>query len=466
MSVVRPSAPLLAALLVASVLAGCTGDGYLGEIDEGGQRAAAEQRSRELWRAPAASHSASTVVSGESLTVGEVAPFPIEGVDLSAGPILLDPRGAPDTFALHGARVDGERGWVVFDASRPSVIGDVLASESGGFRVSNATIVANASGTFARLGAGFADIELPTTPPALATTRHDDFPTLELPERVTLHVENATFYGVEGEPRAVPDGTEIDTRDAVLARLSDGSLGLTNALHLRLHDMTAFPWSGSVSVAAEMPRGALAFEDRTWSLDGTRSASLVARGAGVAQLHRTGAGWGLDPATLDLVDVQTDGVPRLGASLRLVPDLVELNGTAGNVSRVRLVLVETSGGANAHLTGYRIAGDVEARYVGYEPFQVTEEMLRIIRETPAPMTPFAAVGLGIAVPFVALVEGVFSIVTTFFPPSVAGTLDAGQGRLLTFDLQMPETARDVEILIEAANGEPARATLRLTPTSG
>lgn len=464
MAFVRPSAPMLALLFVASLLAGCTSDGYLGDIDEGDQQAAAEQRARDLWRAAGPSHVASTVVSGESLSVGPVSPFALDALDLGSGPFLLMPGGpSAALFALRGAEVDGARGWVVFDAGKPTTIGTTLASApgAGAFRVSDATVIANASGTSARLSPAPAMRDLPLPPSSLPAQRFDEYAGLALPSSVTVHVENATFYGADGASRPIPEGAEVATGDAALALLSDGP---SASLHLRLHDVGDLPWNGTLAIAAETPRGALAFDDQTHSLDGFERVELVARGGGVAKLHRTGHGWGLDAATLDLVDVRTDTLPRLSATLRLVPDAVEVNGTAGNVSRVKLVLVETSGGANAHLTGYRIAGDVKARYVGYEPFQVTEEMLRVIRDTPEPLTPFAALGLGIAVPFVALVEGVFSVFTTFFPPSVAGTLDAGQGRVLTFDLEMPESARDVEILIEAMNGEPARATLRLAPS--
>lgn len=464
MTLVRPSASLLALLFVASLLAGCTSDGYLGDVDEGDPQAAAEQRSRDLWRAAGPSHLASTVVSGETLTLGPVAPFALDALDLGAGPFLLGPGGPPTArFALRGAELDGARGWVVFDADRPTMVGATLASAegAGAFRVADATVIANASGTFARLTPAAAARDLPLPPASLPSQRFDEYAGLALPERVTLQVKNASFHGADGAPRALASGVEVGTRDAVLAQLADGP---SAAVHVRLHEVGDLPWNGTLAIAAEAPRGALAFDDQTRALDGFGRAELVARGEGVVKLHRTGHGWGLDAATLDLVDVRTDTIARLGATLRLVPDVVEVNGTAGNVSRVNLVLVETSGGANAQLTGYRIAGDVQARYVGYEPFQVTEEMLRVIRETPEPLTPFAALGIGIAVPFVALVEGVFSILTTFFPPSVAGTLDAGQGRVLTFDLQMPESARDVEILIEAMNAEPARATLRLTPS--
>lgn len=476
--------PALALFLVISLLAGCTSDGYLGEIDESEQRTKAASREQALWRQPARAHPGDLDASVPSFAaVGGLAPILLASA-------RLDPADAASLarLALANVTLDGERGWLVVDANA-SVTLD--AEGAGALRLVDPSLRGDASGLRARLvgdligsgviiefgpcwGSGEESEECrawratqpPPRPAAFPDLVESPFVGIELPAALRVRGSGLAFHAASGDARALDGSALVDASGARLVGLAPAPNGTGFAASPALDvpvELRALAWHGNVTLGLDDPSGSLAFPTGSHALDGFRDVRLRIRGEGEASLSREGASWRIGADDAAFVDVATDGTHRLAATLRLVPDLVEARGPAGNATRIQLLLAETSQGADAQLSGYRIAASTNARYIGFEPFSITADLIEAINDTRGPVTPFAAAAIGVALPFVALGEAFVAIAFALFPPSLAGPMGATEARVLTFELEMPATPQDVEILIEAENAEPVRATIRLVP---
>lgn len=475
--------PAIAVVFVISLLAGCTSDGYLGEIDESEQRTKAASRAQALWRQPARAHPGDLDVSAPSFSAaGGLAPIFLASA-------RLDPAGAPGLahLALANVSLDGERGWLVGDANA-SVTLDVEGA--GALRLVDPSLRGDASGLRARLVSdplGGVMIEFgpcvgpddarescrawrATQPPPRPAAYEDlveaPFRGIDLPTALRVRGGGLAFHPASGDARAVDGSALVDASGARLVGLAPAPNGTSfpasGALDVPV-ELRALAWRGNVTLSLDDPSGSLTFPTGSHALDGFRDVRLKIRGEGEAPLSREAASWRIQADDAAFVDVATDGTHRLAATLRLVPDQVEARGPPGNATRIQLLLAETSQGADAHVSGYRIDASTNARYVGFEPFSITADLIEAINDTRGPVTPFAATAIGVALPFVALGEAFVAIAFALFPPSLAGPMGAAEARALTFELEVPATPQDVEILIEAENAEPVRATIRLVP---
>ena len=426
----------LAPLLVLALLAGCTAPA---PPEDPSEPAVSPSRVDGLWRPALSAHTATVGVSGDSIELrGGLAPFSSPTLALLGTSAL----------ALENASWQGHAGRLSLDLGGGLVGPMSLRATEGAFVVTPASVRADAAGLRATIAGS----------PALRTGSVETvYDGIGLPASLSIPVD-AVLVTAAGESFTVRAGEALETTGARLVRPMGGE-----PLALRV-DGGSQRWNGTLEATVEQPRGTLAFMDRSRALDGARVASIAARGSGEVTLARGASGWTIEPFRAEITDVLTDGTPRIGAALRVVPDELVVNGTPNSTARIQLLLVETSRGAVAHLAGHEIVGDADVRFRGHEPYEVTNAMLDAIARAEGPVTPFLALGLGIAIPFVAFAEGIVEAIRAFFPVSLAGsTVAPGEGRLLSFDVVMPEEPREVEILLQAANAEPARAVLRLVP---
>lgn len=478
---------LLALLLLASLLAGCTSDGNLGAIDERQQQEQAHARAASLWRAPGAQHPiVIDVTAGELHLQGDLAPVRLSGA-------TFVPSGTPELerLALEGAVVQGTRGWLVLPA--PTL---ALRAEEGEIVFPRPTLVTDVGALAVSLTSGlalepvppFGCFDEPThhEPPACAPWRETRplpppeplrdrslhrYDGVELPARARLDVANATFYDAGGNATALSGPIAVGSASARLVglvRAPERSPLDATALRVALPAGARVAWDGNLTIAArDVTGGRATFPDGDHPLDAFGRVRVALHGNGNHQptYDAATARWRLGPIEARTTSLKTDDVQRLAASLRLLPDLVEGSAPVGNVTRVKLILAEASRGADAQLKGYRIDASVRARYVGAEPFAVTNALIDVMERTDLGLaTPAVLLGVGISLPFFAIAESFLAFFQSIFPPSLEGALPAGEAQLLTFELLVPNQTTEVEILIEAENAEPARARVRLTPT--
>lgn len=429
---------LACTLALAVLAAGCT------TADQPLAGAPRAMDASQLWAPAAASHDGRLDVRAETLALSPV--------DAVVGRVSLHANGSTH-LAFRNATVDGQPGWVVF-ASGARLVG-------AGFSVANATLVARAGAVTTTLAddAGGLPADGVPVPGPLRALDVATYRGLSLPDDAVLAASNLSFYDASGAARVVPGDTAVGLVGATLHAFAPQHAAFGMPLDVDLGASVRATWNDSLRVEATDPTGTIVVDGAPHALGGR---SLGARfvGAGAATIEGDGT---VTPVAGALADVVTDGTSRLGARVRLAPDALTSEGPAGNVTRVKLVLAETSGGADAHVTGFRVNGTT-ARYVGSEPMPMTRELLDLIQESEGPVTPALMLTVGVALPFVALVEGVASFFSALFPPSIAGPIEAGQARVVTFELMMPAQPTDVEILIEAQNAPPTRAVVRMTPT--
>lgn len=482
-------------LTLSIVLAGCTSDGDLGGIDEGGQREQAEARAASLWESASASHRGDVRLSGSRMKMtGDLAPLELSTIPLQLAPSSPSPppgNARPTHFALAGAIHDGVRGWLVLNTSGTPALdadpNDPIVVRDHALRAEGASLSARIAGTgllwteHAPLGCfedlarpddpaacrAWRDARPPAKPAVLANSSQARFPGLELPGNLTVRALGLEFIGPDGASRPLGPAARVATHNATLAAfvVDAGGLLLELAIEVPVAKLDRLDWRGNLTVHATPPSGEVGLRNATpFALYNDATIKLRGNGPSTLALREPGPEWELTHDDAELVSVLTGATPRLQAALALAPNVVDVVGPAGNATRVKLILAETSGGADAHLTGYRIDPSVQARYVGAEPFAMTRELLALMNETGAgAITAPMLIGLGVALPFVAILEGVAGFFQAIFPPSLAGTLGAGEAETLTFELLMPDAPRDVEILIESANADPARATVRMQP---
>jgi len=479
------SASLLLACAIA--LAGCTSDGNLGTL-EPGQRPPAV-RGEALWATPAAAHAADIRMGGHRLDLeGTLPPLELEELPLAGAAARDAFRTTPALrFALAGAVLEGERGWLVFDAaSAPELeaVGGRIVVREHALRAEGPVLSARLStsaltlmtpppiacfkafpteGERAECEAHRAR-ELPPEPEALANLTDARFAGVQLPREVVVRGFDLTFYA-NGTERQVGSGVTVQAAHATLVAFVDGVAPFAQVtLDVPVAPPSPLRWEGNLTVRASPPAGEILLGGEPRLLAPYNEATVKLR-EGSGALSRGEREWSFEAKGAHVVDVRTGPTPRLGATLRLAPDVVEAAGPAGNATRVKLILAETSGGADAHVRGYRADSGVQLRYVGAEPFSATRELLQLMNETGAhPITAPMLVGIGVALPFVAFFEGIAGFFQALFPPSLAGTMGAGEAQVLTFELLMPDEPRDVTLRVEAENAEAVTATLRLRPT--
>lgn len=421
---------LAVALALAILVAGCT---TADQPMTGTPRAMDES---QLWAPAAASHEGRLELRGASVTVRDV--------EAHVETIVLNVSGATH-LAFRNVSVGAERGWVLFENG--------AQLRGAGLALANATLTAQRGAVVATLApalgayvgdAPFAGVDVQA------------YEGVVLPARGTLTATNVTFRDAAGASRGLASTVELGFAGASVHAIG-APFGAP--LEADVGRGTHVAWDEEVRIEATSPLGNVTVDRAPHALSG-RAFSARFVGAGSATLFGEGT---LSPVSGRVADVVTDGTPRLGARLRLAPDTLEASGPAGNVTRVKILLAEASGGADAHVLGFRVDGTA-ARYVGSEPFAMTEELLDLIRETEGPLTPAVVLTVGLALPFVALVEGIAGFFTALFPPSIAGVQEAGTARVVTFELLVPEVPKDVEITIEAQNAPATRAVVRMTPS--
>lgn len=481
--------------MLVPLLGGCTfSEGPLVPPGSGGGAGPAG-----LWEAASGSHPAEARVQARELTLGggelelaspgarlvlEPPPPVFREVPYPGGSPPPGPPGAPSHLLFEAAVVQGQKGTLVADFAERLTI----TALQGTVDPRVAIVKATPQGLRAPLGSAFRPpvrIEgepcLPPPgepcpppqqsaplPPAYAQGLVAEY-ILALPQGFTVEGRNLTFVDAGGNETSLGTRAEVSAARALLAPA--GGTPSPPAQRV-LAPPLRLGWDGNLTVAAAEAQGTLALSGRERSL-AARVLSLAFRGQGSLELSEAGEGWALSPLRGDATDVVTDGTPRLGARLAAMPELFEAPAEAGKVVRMRLVLVETSGGAHAHLDGFRVEGSpgLEVRFAGMDPFPITRALLELAhevvnhtRDTPEEETVTVPVllGLGLGITFFAIAEAFLAAITALFPPTLTGSVEAGQSFVATFEARPESLPVEASLVIRGRNfdEQPVRLHLR------
>ncbi len=476
-----PRALVLALLMLAPALAGCTGIPGFSESPS-----TVKANAADFWETAAATHPATVAFEASAISFPgpmrmqggrqELGLVPPKVAPAPEGRMSVFPPSVPDVLLFENATVDGVQGTLVVTFNFGA---HLIASE----------------GTFderlldARTDAGFWRAQIPAEPRAVARPcfMGKECPPSSIPEKYlsrgsllespmrladtfVVHGDELSFYNESGARRDLPNGATIT--GGAHARLL-----LHNGTTLdRLEPISAHlvPINDKLTVKAEAASGTIALSRNVNHLRAA-DVSVTLRNVGGVSVTRTSQGYALVPITGNAIDIVTDRIPRLEASLVALPQVLDLVAEAGKVASFEILLVESSGGAVPRVTGFRLENTTsKARFLEQEPFPITTALLQMAQDIAAtsdrdplagPVTVPALVALGIATPLIAIGESFVEFFRAIFPPNIAdGPYEPGSATVARFVIEVPSEPQDAVLVVYGSNFEDTRVTLKLRPT--
>lgn len=482
---------VLALALVTPVLAGCT---------IGPTSTTNGPRVQALWDGPRETHLASALLTAERFEISgprlRIAEDPQEielrgplppPVSEGRFPVAFTSGRAPETLILEDATVAGKRGTLVFGFGEGvKLAGEALDANLSLVRAERGVVRAPLS-TSASLGLRLED-ELCPLDPETGESRCEGERPARLPEEFrggflteyrlslarpfTLRATNVTFIDAGGNRTSLADEVRVERARALVS--PSGPAEGASSIERVIPALASFRWSDNLTVEAATVTGEFSVSRVGREIDFDRLSSSW-RGVGRFSINTEGDTFTIAGLAGGLTDLVTDGVPRLGSEIALLPTVVEASGETGKVVRFKILIAEGTAGAAAHVTGYRVEGtNLSVKYVGWESFGVTRALFDLVQdvanvtgEVPivAPVTIPMLAALGVTIPFIAFLEGFAEVLLAIFPPQLSGPIPAAGAQLASFEVEMRASRESFTLTVEGSNFAAKSARVTLTPSS-